>query len=385
MNKYIKSAICVIAAAAVITPTTIYASNKKSQVELKAPDLSTSVTTTVATTEKVKETTTTATTTTTSATAKAEETTKKSTPAVTAPGQVKKSTTKAVKTTKAAKKVVFNYKPSELLKGKQSVRRWNVSDGKTSVKAEQIELKLTENGAPNGKAITRYAYVALVKSTPDGLKSLAAKQVTGNTVDVVATMASKSNALFAVNGEMCNHDKKSFRGFFNAADDSVDATVIKNGAIAQSAKTSPSLTMDNKGNWQYPVYVSPNNAQELINSGVITSVSYTYPLIWNGEPFKWDGCYSPLLHETDTRADNPSKHWYNDKTLVGQIDANTYAFAVSEGFGTKFLIDILQEMGAKNIYWGNGGHCATMYIKGYGSVNREGDSNPCLAADIMYF
>ena len=292
-----------------------------------------------------------------------------------------KKTTKDGKTTKAEVKTKAqkeNLKPSKLLAGKTSVSRWSASNGKMKVNAEKIKLNL--NGA------TRYAYVAVIKGPASGFKSYASILSTGKTVDSIANLSKFNNLTFSVNGEMCNHDKESFKGFYNSADDSTNGTVIKGSKIAQAVDATPSLTMTKDGKWEYPVLVGKDNAQSLINSGVITSVGYTYPVLWNGEPYYVDGgVLAPMWNERDTKADNYSKHFYNDHTLIGQIDANTYVVAISEGFGRGYLCDIMQEMGVQNAFWENGGHCASMYIKGYGVVNRPGDNKLCSAADIMGF
>lgn len=269
-------------------------------------------------------------------------------------------------------------KKSKLLSNKVSVQRWSANSGKMKVNAEKIKLNL------NGE--TRYAYVATIKGAPSYFKSFASLHTTGKSVDTILNIARNQGLTFAVNGEMCNHDKKSFKGFYNSADDSENGTVIKNSKIPQAIAPNPSLTMTKDGKWEYPVSVGPDNAQALINSGVITSVSYTYPVLWNGEPYLVDGgVLAPMWNERDTMADNIQKHFYNDHTLIGQIDANTYVVAISEGFGRGYLCDIMQEMGVQNAFWANGGHCSAMYIQGYGVVNRQNDGGLCLAADIMGF
>lgn len=287
---------------------------------------------------------------------------------------------KAVKTTKEEKTKSQKEKEqkSKLIPGEISVNRWSASASKMKVTAEKIKLNL--NGT------IRYAYVAVIKGSASGFKSYASVLATGKTVDTISNLSKFNNLTFSINGEMCNHDKESFKGFYNSADDSPNATVIKGSKIAQSVNSTPSLIMTEDGKWEYPVWVGKDNAQSLIDSGVITSVGYTYPVIWDGEPYYIDGgILAPMWNERDTKADNYSKHFYNDHTLIGQIDANTYVVAVSEGFGRGYLCDIMQEMGVQKAFWANGGHCAAMYIKGYGVVNRPGDNKLCSSADIMGF
>lgn len=381
MKKIIKSAICGVTALAVIVPCSIFAVRKNAKAVEGQTTAPASV---VSSTSTAPETTTVTTTTTT---AKTNANAKKSNgKKPTNTGKTKTTTTTTQK--KKTPKVNYVYKKSELLKNVNSVRRWNASNGKMSVKAEQVELKLNKyvDGKKTNDTVKKYAYVAVIKGTPDGFKSIAANQSTGKPADTVLNIAEKANAVFAVNGEMCNHNTKTFKGFFNAADDSDNGTVIKNGRVAQSVKTSPSLAMYKNGKWEYPVFVSPDNTAELISNGVITTMSYTYPVLWNGKPYITEGnVIAPMWNERDTVDSDPQNHFYNDHTLIGQIDKNTYVVAISDGFGRGFLCDIMQELGVQNAFWANGGHCSSMYIKGYGVVNRVGDKKLCLAADIMYF
>lgn len=269
-------------------------------------------------------------------------------------------------------------KKSKLIPGKVSVNRWSASGSKMKVNAEKIKLNL------NGK--TRYAYVAVIKGPASGFKSYASVLSTGKSVDTISNISKYNNLIFSVNGEMCNHDKESFKGFYNSADDSPNGTVIKGSKIAQAVDSTPSLTMTKDGKWEYPVWVGKDNAQLLINSGVVTSVGYTYPVIWNGKPYYIDGgVLAPMWNERDTTPDNYSKHIYNDHTMIGQIDTNTYVVAISEGFGRGYLCDLMQEMGVQNAFWANGGHCSAMYFKDYGVVNRPGDKALCSTADVMGF
>lgn len=297
----------------------------------------------------------------------------------------KKTTTVADETTIAE---VAN-KTSKIVNGAKYSKSYTASSNGMSVYAEKIKLTLPvyENGKKTSKTVNRFAYIAVIQGNPSKFKSIAASQSTGKTVDTVTNAARAVNATFAVNGEMCNHNTTTYDGFLNAATDQPTATVIKNSKIAQSNQVTPSLTMTKDGVWEYPVNVGKDNAQSLIDSGVITSIGYTYPVIWRGEKFYIENgaAIAPMWFEFGLLTSNKKNKYYNDHVLVGQIDAQTYVVGVSESFGRGYLCEIFENMGVQNAYWGNGGHCATMYIKGYGVVNRPNDTKLCGAADIMYF
>ena len=316
------------------------------------------------------------------------------------------TTKKAVTTTKAAKKnAVSTTKeintevlptlakekdvPSQILKGRTAVNSWGVSSDNMKVHAEKIRVNLNvyKNGKPTGETVTKYVYAAIIEGPASGFKTMAASEVTAYNADTVPNIAKGAGAMFAVNGEMCSHKREEFYGFFNAANDKATGTVIKNSKAVQIGEPSPSLTISKDGTWQYPVTVSADNVQSLISSGVISSISYTYPVIWQGERWYIEGgaAIAPMWNERNINESNPSRSYFNDHTMLGQIDANKHVVLISEGFGRAYLCEMMEELGVQNACWLNGGHCSVMYIKGYGAVNRPNDHYLCHAADIMYF
>ncbi|MBP9989747.1 MAG: phosphodiester glycosidase family protein [Ruminococcus sp.] len=365
MNKIVKSAICLAVSVSLVTPIVYFTSSKK-----KAAAEQTQ-------TVQQSETTTTTTTTTTTVAPTTETTTQEITSVVTP-----ESTTKAELTTQ---KQIFE--KSNILKNSYSVQKWDVSNNGMSAHAEKIKVYLNKyvDGKKTNEKVEKYVYIAEITGAPSGFKTIAASQSTGLGVDTVANMAKKTGAVFAVNGEMCDHNKENYHGFYNGWGDVTTATVIKNSAVPQAIDACPSLTMNADGTWEYPVIVSPENVNSLISQGVFSTVSYTYPVIWRGQPYYTEGVLAPMWNERTLENSNASKHFYNDYTLVGQIDANHYVVTISDGFGRGYLIDMMNELGVQNAYWANGGHCSAMYIKGYGVVNRPNDHKLCSAADMMYF
>lgn len=371
MNKILKSAICVAVSASLVTPVVYFASHKKS---VKAAENPSAKITTVAET-----TTQTTTQTTVTETTVAETTAEATTTAQT------NSLVAAQKTlaTAAAKREVI--KPSQLVANGKCVESWDVSSNGMRAHVEKLKVDLSQYERGPATTTYRYMYLAKITGPQTGFKTAAASQATGQKVDTVTNMAKKMGAVFAVNGEMCDHKLENYHGFLNGWGDTATATVIKNSAVPQAVSASPSLTMDKNGNWEYPVIVTPENAQSLINDGIISTISYTYPVIWRGERYITEGGVAPMWYERDTKESIPSKHFYNAHTLIGQINTNSYVVAISEGFGRGYLCDTMEAMGVQNAFWANGGHCSVMYIKGVGAINRLDDHQLCKAADMMYF
>ncbi len=263
---------------------------------------------------------------------------------------------------------------SKIMKGAVASRRWEVSSVISKVIVEKIAVSLPvyEDGVKTAQNKTRNVYIAEINTRPSRISVVAASQFTGNKVadlrDFVKHYESEmsQDVLFASNNEMCarNYDNPMGNIFYNG-DDSLTATVIKNGIIAQRGGASKaSLVMYNDGTWKYPVNVSMSSAEELIKSGAIASVSYTYPVIWKGEKYNHPDCGVNTGIWTDHSLDAETNH-----SLIGKTGTDKYYVIVGEGCGKGYLAEImLNNLGVEDAYWGNGGAGAAMYVKGYGVV-----------------
>lgn len=263
---------------------------------------------------------------------------------------------------------------SKIMKGATASRRWEVSSVISKVVVEKIAVSLPvyENGVKTAQNKTRNVYIAEINTRPSRISVVAANQFTDNKVadlrDFVRHYESKmdQDILFASNNEMCarNYDNPMGNVFYNG-DDSLTATVIKNGVIAQRGDISKaSLIMYKDGTWKYPVSVSMSTAEDLIKSGAIASVSYTYPVIWKGEKYNHPDCGVNTGIWTDHSLDPETNH-----SLIGKTGTDKYYVIVGEGCGKGYLAEImLNNLGVEDAYWGNGGAGAAMYVKGYGVV-----------------
>lgn len=376
-----------VAATAVADNSDVTTQGNTTAADIATTAASKAATTVKSTTKAYKKTTSDATTTTAISTTTT--TKKETTTAATTAKAITESLSSANKSSNSPDCLCPLFSSSKLLEGEKAVDSWRASSGDKKVYAEKIELDLNvydENGVMTNETVKRNIYIAKIDVPASEFKSIAALQSTGERADTLENIAKNVNAVFAVNGEMSSHKREEFFGFFNAATDAVDATVIKHSAVAQLGSPSPSLTMSNTGVWQYPVSIERGNIDSLIDSGVITSISYTYPVLWNGKPWYIENgiAIAPMWNERSLTPDNPSGGYFNDHVIVGQVDADTYIVMISEGFNRGYMCDLLDDLNVRNAYWNNGGHCATMYVKGHGVINRPGDTHLCHAASALY-
>ncbi|MBQ8784192.1 MAG: hypothetical protein IJZ57_10540 [Clostridia bacterium] len=263
---------------------------------------------------------------------------------------------------------------SKIIDGAKALRRWEASNVISKVVVEKLAVSLPvyEDGVKTTQSKSRNVYIAEINTRPSRISVVAASQFTNNKVADIRSFVKgfenemNQDILFASNNEMCarNYDNPMENIFYNG-DDSLTATVIKNGVIAQRGSASKdSLVMYKDGTWKYPVNVSMSSAEELIKSGAIASVSYTYPVIWEGEKYNHPECGVDtgiwLNHSLD-----PETNY----SLIGKTGNDKYYVIVGEGCGMGYLAEImLNGLGVEYAYWGNGGAAAAMYVKGYGIV-----------------
>lgn len=270
-------------------------------------------------------------------------------------------------------KVEINVK-SQLLAGLKAAKRWKVSSVISNVVVEKVPVSLSvyEDGVKTSQAKTRNVYIAEINTRPSRVSVVSAEQFTNKKVADLRSFVKgfenkqSQDVLFASNNEMCarNYDNPSGNIFYNG-DDSLTATVIKNGVIAQRGGASKdSLVMFEDGTWKYPVNVSMSSAEELIKSGAIASVSYTYPVIWEGKKYNHPECGVDTGIWLNHSLDPETNH-----SLIGKTGNDKYYVIVGEGCGMGYLAEImLDKLNVEYAYWGNGGAAAAMYVKGYGVI-----------------
>lgn len=263
---------------------------------------------------------------------------------------------------------------SKILKGARALRRWEVSNVISKVLVEKVVVNLPvyEDGVKTSQVKARNVYIAEINTRPSRISVAAASQFTSNKVADLRSFVKgfetemDQDILFAANNEMCarNYDNPSKNIFYNG-DDSLTATVIKNGVIAQRGDASKSsLVIYKDGKWEYPVNVSMSSAEDLIKSGAIASVSYTYPVIWEGKKYNHPDSGVNTGVWANRSLDPEVNH-----SLIGKTGTDKYYVIVGEGCGMGYLAEIMLDyLNVEYAYWGNGGAGAAMYVKGYGVV-----------------
>lgn len=286
------------------------------------------------------------------------------------------STTTGIVTTTAKKDetVLSANTKSEILKGATAVRRWEASSVISNVVAEKVKVSLPvyEDGVKTSSSKDAYLYIAEIETRPSRVSVVAASQFTSAKVADMSNFVkglenvTNQDVLFASTNEMCARDfDNPTKNVFYNGDDSLTATVIKNGVIAQRGDASKnSLVIYKDGKWEYPVSVSMSSADKLIKNGAIASVSYTYPVIWEGKKYNHPDAGVNTVIWTNHSIDKATNN-----TLIGKVGNDKYYVLVSEGFGSGYLAEyMLNDLGVEYAYWGNGGVSAAMYVKGYGVI-----------------
>lgn len=269
---------------------------------------------------------------------------------------------------------------SKLIKGAVATNRWKASSVISNVTVERVRVSLNEyeKGKKTDEKKDRYMYAAVVETRPSRITMIKSDLYTPDIISGIPAMVSgyeaetEEDILFACSNEHCARDGSNPNGhiYYNS-EDNLGGTVIRNGILVQQGEPGLSLAIGQNGKWEYPVKVSLSSSDELIKTGVVNTISYTYPVIWNGKKFdrkkvkKLEIKYDIM---SDFEIANPGSVSC-DRTLIGKIDDNKYAFLISEGFSGGYLVDyMLKDMGAKYAYWGAGGYQTGMYVDGYGVV-----------------
>lgn len=265
---------------------------------------------------------------------------------------------------------------SEFIKGAEAVNRWTATSVISSVTVERVKVNLNvyEKNEKTDEVRTRYMYVAKAETRPSRINMISAGQVTSDRIAGIPAIIDgiknlkDEDVLFACSNELCASDGTNpNRNIYYTSKNGLEATVVKDGVLAQQGKSSTSVAIYDNGKWEYPVRVSLSNSAQLIKFGLKNSVAYTYPIIWDGK--KWENETEIYYDIWKDRKIAPAGDVSCDRTLIGKIDDNNYVFLISEGFSGAYLIDyMIKDMGARYAYWGTCGYATGMYVKGYGVI-----------------
>ncbi len=270
---------------------------------------------------------------------------------------------------------------SLFIKNSVATDRWEASSIISKVTAEKVRVELDEykNGEKTGTKKTRNMYVAVVETRPARVVLTPSGQYTQNKISDIMSVIKGYNSetgediLFACSNESCANDASNpSRNVFLIGENKPMATVIRSSLLVQQGETSKSLVINQSGKWEYPVKVSLSSSDELIKYGTTNSISYTYPVIWNGKKYVNTDKDKEDLKITSNYTICPEGDVSEDRTLIGKINDNKYVFVISEGFSSGYLADyMLNDLGVKYAYWGAGKYATGMYINGYGVITKN--------------
>lgn len=256
-----------------------------------------------------------------------------------------KPTTKPIQFTPASVKEVS---PSSVKAYGGTIQRaWKVSSKTASVEIHKVAYgsKITQNFQKSqdsgmdvsSKKVTYQPIcnIALITCAPTSLLYGLAYPFVGASKGKLEDMATKGNAMVAINGE---------------AVQAINNMAIRNGTVYNAKGYGGNyMCLYKNGSVKFQT-VSNQNPEQLISSGVYNTVRFQYGLIQNGNKI------------------NNSESYYHNRTIVAQISENKYILAVSEFMPMNSIADLLMKYGAKNAVVINGGNCSFMYVRGIGNV-----------------
>ncbi len=210
--------------------------------------------------------------------------------------------------------------------------------------------KVTENSGNN----TLTYYVADVQiSNYTQLQSAFAKNKFGrNIIQNVSTIASNSNAIFAINGD--------YYGFRS------NGIIIRNGVVYRDEPARNGLAFYKDGSMK--VYNEKSTTGEkLVSEGVWNTLSFGPALVEDRNVVSGISDF-----EVDTNFGNHSIQGNQPRTGVGIIDNNHFIFIVADGRNKGYssgvtmtaFAEIFKEYGCKTAYNIDGGGSSEMWFRG---------------------
>ena len=215
------------------------------------------------------------------------------------------------------------------------------TNGNTKISVKQVQ----NNG------VTYYVADVQLSDATALRSAFANDQFGANITDLVSSIATDNNAVFAINGD--------YYGFRSTG------IVIRNGTIYRDSGARQGLAIYKDGTMK--VYdETQTNAQTLVNEGVWQTLSFGPALLQDGQVISGIDNL-----EIDTNFGNHSIQGKQPRTAIGIIDDNHFVFVVvdgrsrtSSGVTMSGLAEIMQSLGAKTAYNLDGGGSSTLYFNG---------------------
>lgn len=234
------------------------------------------------------------------------------------------------------------------------------TNGNTKISVKQVQ----NNG------VTYYVADVQLSDATALRSAFANDQFGANITDLVSSIATDNNAVFAINGD--------YYGFRSTG------IVIRNGTIYRDSGARQGLAIYKDGTMK--VYdETQTNAQTLVNEGVWQTLSFGPALLQDGQVISGIDNL-----EIDTNFGNHSIQGKQPRTAIGIIDDNHFVFVVvdgrsrtSSGVTMSGLAEIMQSLGAKTAYNLDGGGSSEMWFNGQ-VVNNPSNGGERATSDIIY-
>lgn len=245
------------------------------------------------------------------------------------------------------------------------------SDGVT---ADNGSISLTTQVLNEGSNDQITAYSAEIKlDSASILRSAFAKNQFGlNIIDYPTSMAQEQGAIWAINGD--------YYGFRETG------IVIRNGVIYRDVPARTGLAFYTDGSVKLYDETS-TSAQELVESGVLNTLSFGPALIENGQII--EGIEEV---EVDTNFGNHSIQGKQPRTAVGVLGPNHLYFLVVDGRSSGYsrgmtmteLAQFMLDAGCTSAYNLDGGGSSAMVFDGALVNNPLGKNRERETSDILY-
>ncbi|WP_246281398.1 phosphodiester glycosidase family protein [Saccharibacillus qingshengii] len=242
---------------------------------------------------------------------------------------------------------------------------WSYSSEDIDIQIEQV---ITGSGSDQ---ITYYVADVVLQDAADLKSALANNSFGTNITDKTSNIASEAGAILAINGD--------YYGFRD------DGVIIRNGTLYRDEPIRDAAALMSDGTMQTYDETAVSSS-ELLESGVLNTLSFGPILIQNGEIV---GDFSSV--SIDKNFGNRSIQDANPRTAIGMISANHYVFVVvdgrsdeSRGMTLDELAAVMQNLGATEAYNLDGGGSSTMYFKGRVVNNPQGENKERGVSDILY-